>query len=240
MLLYGDESEAPTHPCLTHPCLAHPCLTHPSLAHPCLAHPCLARASAKSGADMRVPGTRSSQKSGDHGITQLPHPRTHGSIPARPGLAATSSHIWSNSIRSTHRSEVCPSSRLCWSRTTAGSKGQAHAQSTRRPRALAHRRVAARIRTGTEAASSLSGAISRHITSPTRLSSTQLPSTPPSTTPSETSTERECQIRWPNYEALLRACCAQLVSYPAALKKLQHSSALKRLQTSPTACHSWS
>jgi len=101
--------------------LTHPCLTHPSLAHPCLAHPCLARASAKPGADMRVPGTRSSQKSGDHGITQLPHPRTHGSIPARPGLAATSSHIWSNSIRSTHRSEVCPSSRLCWSRTTAGS-----------------------------------------------------------------------------------------------------------------------
>ena len=56
VLLYGDESEA-------------------------LTHPYLARAWAKSGADMRVLGTRSSQKSGNHGITQLPQPQTHGSIP---------------------------------------------------------------------------------------------------------------------------------------------------------------
>ena len=75
MLLYGDESEAPTQPYLTQPYLTQPYLTQPYLARAWAksglgeVRPGRSPAWAKSGADMRVLGTRSSQKSGNHGIT---------------------------------------------------------------------------------------------------------------------------------------------------------------------------
>ena len=78
VLLYGDESEA-------------------------LTHPYLARAWAKSGADLRVPAPGQAKKVGMLGRS-ITSRANSSSIPAPPSAAAISSPIWSNSTVSSDSS----------------------------------------------------------------------------------------------------------------------------------------
>jgi hypothetical protein len=111
VLLYGDASEA-------------------------LTHPYLARAWAKSGADLRVPAPGQAKKVAMPG--SLNHV-THELIvqPVRPGAAPTS---WRTSSRSMLFMARCPAkraSRWCWSKTMDRSTSASFHVPPCRPRALA-------------------------------------------------------------------------------------------------------
>ena len=175
ILLYGDGSEA-------------------------LTHPYLARAWAKSGADLRVPAPGQAKKVAMLGRS-ITSRANSSSIPARPSAArfhrpsgATRPSLWT-AARATGQA----------SRAGRGQWSDPHQQTLAhrpgRSRTLAHRRVAAEIAPNSTT-SSRSGAISRPITSPTRLSPTPTRSTRPSITPSSISTVSASPIRWPSRQFL--------------------------------------
>ena len=183
ILLYGDESEA-------------------------LTHPYLARAWAKAGADLRVPAPGQAKKVAMLGRS-IASRANSSSIPARPSAAATSSPIWSNSTVSLDRSPGDRQSRSCWSRTMVQST-PANARSPLSPPAHTGSPSSGWQNTPRNSTkSSRSGAILRPITSPTRPSQTSPPSTRPSMTPSSISTASASPIRWPRHEFCLAAQAGQ-------------------------------
>ena len=171
VLLYGDESEA-------------------------LTHPYLARAWAKSGADLRVPAPGQAKKvamlgSLDHVTRQL---IVHASLTKRssdfvahleqlddlygpkPGRPTKPVVLVEDNGRSTSASSRSPPSRL-------GSTGS---PSSGCPNTLPN-----------STTSKSSGATSRRITSPIKPSPMSTPSTKPSTQPFSNSTASEWPFRWP-------------------------------------------
>ena len=178
VLLYGDESEA-------------------------LTHPYLARAWAKSGADLRVPAPGQAKKvamlgSLDHLTRQLivhtsPTKRSSDFIVhleqldrlygPQPGRQAKPVVLVEDNgpIHTSKRSLAALAARAHWLTVEW--------LPNTRPNSMT---------------SSRSGATSRPITSPTRPSPTPSRSTTPSTTPSQISTASGPLIRWPNWESLLR------------------------------------
>ena len=178
VLLYGDESEA-------------------------LTHPYLARAWAKSGEDLRVPAPGQAKKiamlgSLDHLTRQLivhtsPTKRSSDFIVhleqldrlygPQPGRQAKPVVLVEDNgpIHTSKRSLAALAARAHWLTVEW--------LPNTRPNSMT---------------SSRSGATSRPITSPTRPSPTPSRSTTPSTTPSQISTASGPMIRWPNWESLLR------------------------------------
>ena len=178
ILLYGDESEA-------------------------LTHPYLARAWAKSGADLRVPAPGQAKKvamlgSLDHLTRQLivhtsPTKRSSDFIAhleqldrlfgPQPGRQAKPVVLVEDNgpIHTSKRSLAALAARAHW--LTVEWLPNTPPNSMK---------------------SSRSGAILRPITSPTRPSQTSTPSTKPSMTPSSISTASAPSIRWPCQESLLR------------------------------------
>ena len=179
VLLYGDESEA-------------------------LTHPYLARAWAKSGEDLRVPAPGQAKKiamlgSLDHLTRQLivhtsPTKRSSDFIVhleqldrlygPQPGRQAKPVVLVEDNgpIHTSKRSLAALAARAHWLTVEW--------LPNTRPNSMT---------------SSRSGATSRPITSPTRPSPTPSRSTTPSTTPSQISTASGPLIRWPNWESLLRS-----------------------------------
>ena len=177
VLLYGDESEA-------------------------LTHPYLARAWAKSGEDLRVPAPGQAKKiamlgSLDHLTRQLivhtsPTKRSSDFIVhleqldrlygPQPGRQAKPVVLVEDNgpIHTSKRSLAALAARAHWLTVEW--------LPNTRPNSMT---------------SSRSGATSRPITSPTRPSPTPSRSTTPSTTPSQISTASGPMIRWPNWESLL-------------------------------------
>jgi len=180
VLLYGDESEA-------------------------LTHPYLARAWAKSGADLRVPApgqakkvamlgsldhvtrelivhTSPTKRSGDFvaHLEQLDH--LYGPMPGRPTKPVVLVEDNGRSTSANSRSQPSP-----LAHTGSRSSG---CPSTR-PNSTTSRS---------------SGTTSRRITSPIRPLPTSPRSTKPSTPPSKTSTVSAWSFRWPTCESLLRLC----------------------------------
>ena len=171
VLLYGDESEA-------------------------LTHPYLARAWAKSGRTCvcRRRGRPRRSRCWGRSVTSRAN---SSSIPARPSAAAISSPIWSNSTVSLDRNPGDRPSRSCWSRTMVRST-PANARSPPWPPAhTGSPSSGCRNTPPNSTTSSRSGAISRPITSPTKPSQTSPLSTKPSMTPSSISTASASPIRWP-------------------------------------------
>ena len=180
VLLYGDESEA-------------------------LTHPYLARAWAKSGADLRVPAPGQAKKvailgSFDHVTRELivhtsPTKRSSDFIAhleqldrlfgPQPGRQVKPVVLVEDNgpIHTSKRSLTA----LPPARTGSPSSG-------------------CRNTPPNSTKSSRFGAILRPITSPTRPSQTSPRSTKPSMTPSSTSTASASPIRWPCRESLLRVC----------------------------------
>ncbi len=176
VLLYGDESEA-------------------------LTHPYLARAWAKSGADLRIPAPGQARKVAMLGSLRSPHAPAHR--PYQPHQAQQRLHRSSRTTRPPLRAPARPPRQA--GRAGRGQRPDPHQQAPPWQPARTGSPSSVRPSTyPNSTTSSRSGVTSRPITSHIRPSPTTKRSTGPSIRASAISTASACPVRWPSHESLLR------------------------------------